>query len=177
MYIFSSLLITALSVWLNVMWVKHPEKRKSLFLANGGLSLGGAVIFAAVMIYVKLSFGRLDDNYSAWAYDMMRGFYYGILLIFGVLFAIVMLTSLAAWFDVNLRRGFSFTARTVVAVLSCAFVLIIGGFYSMTGENTSLPLAAYMRVMTASLSLMFRAVYLCEYRSHLLSQRGKVKNM
>ncbi len=175
MYIFSSLLIIALSVWLNVMWVKHPEKRKTLFLVNGGLSLGGGVIFAAVMIYVKLSFGSADDNYSTWAYDMMRGYWSVMLAVSGVLFAIVMLTAVSAWFDVNLRRGFTCTARTVVAVLSCAFVLIIGGFYSMTGENTSLPLAAYMRVMTASLSLMFRAVYLCEYRSHLLSQKSRAK--
>ncbi len=144
-------------------------------MVNGGLALVGGVVFAAVLVYVKLTVGTLDDSYSEWAYDMMRGFWGMILLIFGVLFAIVMLTSVSAWFDVNLRRGFSYSARTIVTVLSCAFVLIIGGFYSMTGENTSLPLAAYMRVMSASLALVYRAVYLCEYRSHLLNQRSKDK--
>ncbi len=176
-YIFTSLLIIALSVVLNVLWNRCQDRRRELFFANSILASAGVLIFVIASVYVKIKLSGSGDSYDEWAYDMMRVYWELMVPVSGVLFLIIMLTAFAGWFDVNLRRGFSFSARTITSVLSCAFVLIIGWFLSMTGENTTLPLASYMRIMTASLSLAYRGVYAVEYRSHLLNQRGNVKLM
>ena len=52
-----------------------------------------------------------------------------------------------------------------MSVFAPAFMLILGGFYSVIVKNSTVPCDVYIRLMAMGQALVFRALYAVEYRS------------
>ena len=61
------------------------------------------------------------------------------------------------------------TYLRVILFFAPAFMLILGGFYSVIVKNSTVPCDVYIRLMTLGQALVFRALYAVEYRSAVLS--------
>ena len=173
-YTLLSVFACAVFAALGILWRKCPAKRKALFIADSALAFVGALLFAAAVVLSRSVVKSAESNTAVWADGMLYTFFEMSLPVFAVLFVVIMIPALLAWWDTHSRTGVRYIMRSIASVFASALILLLGGFYSVTVKNTSLHLEAVVYLASFGEALLFRALYAFEYRSHILNARANV---
>ena len=172
-YTFFSVIICVFFAFLSVGWEKKKDYRKTLFFVNTGTAAAGAIMMLTVFLVSRQVISSAENELSEWAWDMMYVFYGVTFPICAVLLLFIIITAMLAWGDSGSRIGFRCVIRSIASVFSSALILLLGGFYSVSVKNTSLPMTEFVCLFSFGEAMLFRILYAIEYRSHLLSN---VKN-
>lgn len=174
-YTVFSVFMCAVFAALNFLWRKFPARRKALFAANSALAFVGAMLFVVSAVLSRSVVKSSDGNTVEWAGGMLQTFFEMSLPVFAVLFVLIMIPALLAWWDAHSRSGMRYVLRSAASFFASALILTLGGFYSVTVRNTSLHLSEVVYLASLGEALLFRALYALEYRSHILNGRGNVR--
>lgn len=168
-YIVISVLLCAAFVSFAFIRKRKNEKLKLLCVVDSSLALCGGVLCLVSYLLMHSALSSANGTFAEWLGDMAKVFYSIDIPVFAVLILAVFIPAFLSWADKKLRTGFSYAIRQAASVFAPAFMLILGGFYSVIVKNSTVPCDVYIRLMTLGQALVFRALYAVEYRSVLLS--------
>ncbi len=160
---------------LNILRGKFPNRKLELCLVDSALSVCGVILIIVSLILISCSFSSDDTEFVQWLRDMATVFFRVDLPVFAVLIFVIFVPAFLAWADKKQRSGFGYTVRQISVVFASAFMLIIGGFYSVVIANGTVASAVHIRLFVIGEALVFRAVNAVEYRSYLLEKENVKK--
>ena len=175
-YIIISLLLCSAFAAFAFIRKRKKDKLKLLCIVDSSLALCGGVLCLVSYLLIRSALSSSEGTFADWLGDMVKVFYRIDVPVFAVLILVVFIPAFLSWADKKLRSGFSYAIRQAASVFAPAFMLILGGFYSVITKNSTVPCDVYIRLMTLGQALVFRALYAVEYRSAKLSS-SNVKKM
>ena len=160
---------------IGILRSKYRDRVRGFCLIDSTFAVCGVILAAVSLVLMFNSISGADEEFADWLRDMLTVFFAIDLPVFAVLILAIFVPAFMAWVDKKLRFGFSYAIRQISSVFAPAFIMIIGGFYSVVINNSTVDSAVYLRLFTLGEALIFRAVSAVEYRSCLLDKANVKK--